>query len=82
MWAAEYAELETVRFMIERGADMHRISEANMNGVRSNETAIGLAKEQRRDDVVALLQRHGGVDAPAPPRGGFLLDRVRDALFG
>ncbi|MEP6492039.1 MAG: ankyrin repeat domain-containing protein [bacterium] len=62
MWAAQHAEPETVRFMIELGADVNRVSEANMNGVRSNETALGLARKRKRDDVVALLLRHGARD--------------------
>lgn len=59
MWAGQYAEVETVRCMIELGADVNRVSEANMNGVCSHETALGLARRNKREDVVALLQQHG-----------------------
>ena len=72
MWAAQYADAETIALMIEVGADVNRVSEANMNGVRSDETAPGLARKRKRDDVVALLRRHGARDAASSGRGGVL----------
>jgi ankyrin repeat protein len=72
MWAAQYADAETIALMIELGADVNRVSEANMNGVRSDETALGLARKRKRDDVVALLLRHGARDASSSGRGGVL----------
>lgn len=59
MWASQHAELDTVRLMIELGADVNRVSEKNMNGVGSKETALSLARRCKRGDVVALLQQHG-----------------------
>lgn len=59
MWAAERAPLETVKFLIDSGADINIVSGKNMNGVSSKETALQLAKRAGRSDVVALLLRHG-----------------------
>ncbi|MEP6571906.1 MAG: ankyrin repeat domain-containing protein [Gemmatimonadota bacterium] len=73
MWAAEFAEPETVRFMLELGADVNRISEANMNGVRSNETALSLARRRKRDDVVAVLLQHGARDVASAGRNAVSL---------
>ena len=71
MWAAQYADADTVEFMIELGADVNCVSEANMNGVRSNETALGLARKRKnRDDVVAVLLRQGARDVASAGRDG------------
>ena len=59
MWAAEHAPLETVRFLIDSGADVNIVSGKNMNGVASSETALQLARREKRSDVVALLLEHG-----------------------
>ncbi|HET9218792.1 MAG TPA: ankyrin repeat domain-containing protein [Terriglobia bacterium] len=59
MWAAERAPLETVQFLIESGADVNIASGKNMNGVSSNQTALQIAKQAKRSDVIALLLRHG-----------------------
>jgi ankyrin repeat domain-containing protein 17 len=75
MWAAEYAEVETVRFMMDLGADVNRVSEPNSNGWQSYHTALGLARSAKRKDVVALLLAAG---AKADPRGESLLDRLKD----
>ena len=83
MWAAQYADADTVELMIELGADVNRISEANMNGVRSNETPLGLARKRRRDAIVAVLMRHGARDVPSPRYGGAgLLQRLRKLWTG
>ncbi len=68
MWAAQYAEPETIEFMIGVGAEVDRVSEVNMNGVRSYETALGLARERKDEDVVAVLVQHGAREAAS---GGF-----------
>lgn len=65
MWAAQYAEAETIQLMIELGAEVNRMSEANMNGVRSDETALSLARSRKRRDIAALLLRHGAHDDSA-----------------
>ena len=57
MWAAERAPLETIQLLIDSGADVNIVSGKNMNGVSSKETAIGLAKRAKRDDVVELLRQ-------------------------
>jgi hypothetical protein len=67
-----------VRFMIELGADVHRVAEENMNGVHTRDTALSLARKQQRHDVVALLEQHGARDVPGS--GGSLLSRLWDAL--
>jgi ankyrin repeat protein len=59
MWAVQRAPLETVQFLIEAGADVNIVSGKNMNGVSSHETALQLATRAQRNDVVALLLRHG-----------------------
>jgi ankyrin repeat protein len=59
MWAAERAPVETVRFLIESGANVNMVSGKNMNGVSGNETALRLARRAKRDDVVRLLRSHG-----------------------
>jgi ankyrin repeat protein len=59
MWAAEHAPLETVRFLIDSGADVTIVSGKNMNGVSSRTTALQLAQKARRNDVAELLRRHG-----------------------
>jgi len=59
MWAAERAPLETIQLLIDSGADVNIVSGKNMNGVSSKETAIGLAKRAKRDDVVELLRQAG-----------------------
>jgi ankyrin repeat protein len=59
MWAAERAPLETVQFLLDSGADVNIISGKNMNGVSSNQTALQFAKQAKRNDVIALLLRHG-----------------------
>ncbi|MEO8201530.1 MAG: ankyrin repeat domain-containing protein [Gemmatimonadota bacterium] len=59
MWAAQYADPETVRYMIGLGADVNRVSEPNMNGIQSNENALGLAWARKRRDVAAVLLAHG-----------------------
>jgi ankyrin repeat protein len=59
MWAAERAPVETVRFLIDSGADVNIVSGKNMNGVSGKETALQLAKRAGRNDVVALLLRRG-----------------------
>ena len=82
MWAAQYAEVETVERMIALGADVNRVSEANMNGVRSNETALGLARGAKREDVVGVLRRHGAKEGPARGGGGgSIRKRLRDGLM-
>jgi uncharacterized protein len=82
MWAAEYAEVETVRFMIELGADVHRVSAANMNGVENRHTALSLARGEKRADVVALLRQHGARDSASAGRSvGSLLSRLWNALI-
>jgi ankyrin repeat protein len=66
MWAALYATAETVQYMLELGADVNRVSEANMNGIRSNETALALAGERGRccESAVAVLLSHGAREVP------------------
>ena len=59
MWAAERAPLETVQFLIESGADVNIVAGKNMNGVSSNQTALQIAKQAKRSDVIALLLRRG-----------------------
>ena len=78
MWAAEYAELETVRLMIELGADVNRVSENNMNGVNNRHTPLGIAMQAKRADVVALLQRHGATNVGGYSAIGSFLDRIRE----
>lgn len=80
MWAAEHAELETIRLMIELGADVNRVSEDNMNGVNSRHTPLGLAMQAKRADVVALLQRHGATNVGGYSALGSMFDRIRDIL--
>ena len=64
MWAAQSAPLETVRFLIDCGADVNIVSGKNMNGVSSNETALQLAKRAKRGDVVTLLLQYGANEKP------------------
>lgn len=78
MWAAEYAEGETVQLMIDLGADVNRVSEPNMNGWQSYHTALGLARKANNRDAVAVLLEAG---AKVDPRGESLMDRLKD-LFG
>jgi ankyrin repeat protein len=59
MWAAQRAPPETVKFLVEAGADVNIISGKNMNGVASNETALRLAAKAKREDVMALLKQYG-----------------------
>jgi ankyrin repeat protein len=59
MWAAERAPVETVQFLIDSGADIHRISGKGSNGVCNEETALQLARRKKRDVVVALLLQCG-----------------------
>jgi ankyrin repeat protein len=61
MWAVQRAPLETVKFLIDAGADVNIISGKNMNGVSSNESALKLATKAKRKDVEALLSRNGAV---------------------
>jgi ankyrin repeat protein len=83
MWAAQYADGDTIQLMIELGADVNRVSEPNMNGVRSDETALGLARKRERVEVVALLRRHGARESPSTGRGrAGLLARVWKAVAG
>jgi uncharacterized protein len=77
MGAAEYAEVETVRLMMELGADVNRVSGPNSNGWQSYHTALGLARKEKRKEVVALLLAAG---ARVDPRGESLLDRLKDFL--
>jgi ankyrin repeat protein len=67
MWAADHAPLETVQFLIDSGADVNIVSGGNMNGVDTNETALQLAQGTKRNDVVALLLRHGASETPSRP---------------
>jgi ankyrin repeat protein len=78
MWAAEYAEVDTVRLMMDLGADVNRVSEPNMNGWQSYHTALELARKENRKEVVALLRAAG---AKVDPRSESPLDRLKD-LFG
>lgn len=48
MWAAEYADLETVRLMMNLGADVNHVSEPNMNGWQSYHTALEHAQGEPR----------------------------------
>jgi ankyrin repeat protein len=83
MWAVQYADEDTIQLMIELGADVNRVSEANMNGVRGDETALGLARKRKRHDVVALLRRHGARASTSTERGRTrLFARVWKALAG
>jgi ankyrin repeat protein len=65
MWAADHAPLETVRFLIDAGAEVNIVAGKNMNGVSSDITALQLAKRAKRQDVVELLLRHGARQAPS-----------------
>jgi ankyrin repeat protein len=80
MWAAERATVDTVQFLIDSGADINRISGKNMNGVRSNETALQLARRAKRDDVIALLLRHGAATVPANYERSSILASIRRTL--
>jgi ankyrin repeat protein len=79
MWAAEYAEVETVRLMMDLGADVNRVSEPNMNGWQSYHTALELARNGKNHDVVALLLAAGAKVDPRAP-GESLVDRLKDFL--
>jgi len=59
MWAAQRAPLDTVKFLVDVGADVNIISGKNMNGVSSSETALRLATKSNRKDVVEFLKQHG-----------------------
>jgi ankyrin repeat protein len=77
MWAAEYAELETIRAMIVLGADVSRVSEPNVNGWNRHETALGIARAKKRADVVEELRRHGAREGEWASGGvGALLTRL------
>ena len=77
MWASVYADAETVQLMIDLGADVNRVSEPNMNGWQSYETALGLARTKKRPEVVALLQANG---ARTDPRAASLFGRFKNLL--
>ena len=77
MWAAEYAEAETVRLMIGLGADVNRVSEPNDNGWQSYHTALGLARKGKNHGAVAVLEAAG---AKVDPRGESIMDRVKSIL--
>ncbi|MEP6732987.1 MAG: ankyrin repeat domain-containing protein [bacterium] len=77
MWAAEHAEVDTVRLMMDLGADVKRVSEPNSNGWQSYETALGAARKANRKEVAALLQAAG---AKVDPRSESLLDRLKNLL--
>jgi ankyrin repeat protein len=83
MWAAEYAEVETVRAMIALGADVNRVTEPNMNGWNGHETALSLARANKRADVVAELRRHGAREGAWTSGGvGPLLARLWQTVTG
>jgi hypothetical protein len=63
--------------MMDLGADVNRVSEPNMNGWQSYHTALGLARKEKRKNVVELLLAAG---ARVDPRGESLLDRLKDFL--
>jgi ankyrin repeat domain-containing protein 17 len=69
MWAADHAPLETVHILMDSGADVNAVSGKNMNGVSSNETALLLARRQKRSDVIDILLRRGARETK--PRGRF-----------
>ncbi|MBC7893911.1 MAG: ankyrin repeat domain-containing protein [Cytophagaceae bacterium] len=80
MWAAEHAEVDTVRLMIELGADVNRVSEDNMNGVNSRHTPLGLALAANRADIGSLLKQHGATNVGGYSTLGSLFDRIRDVF--
>jgi ankyrin repeat protein len=66
MWATDLAPLETVRFLIERGADINAVSGPFGNRTESNnETALQLARRKNREEIVSLLLSLGARTVPS-----------------
>jgi ankyrin repeat protein len=82
MWAAEYAEVETVRAMIALGADVNRVSVPDANGYGGNLTALSLARTAKRADMVAELRRIGAREGEWTGGVGPLLTRLWDMVAG
>jgi ankyrin repeat protein len=60
MWAADRAPIETVRFLIDRGAEIDAVAGPfGASSAGSNETALQLAKRKNRREIVSLLEELG-----------------------
>ncbi len=82
MWAVERASLEMIQFLIASGADANAISTEGSNRVSNHETALQLARRNKRPAVVAFLLQQGAIPRLARyDRPHSLSSRIKK-LFG